>query len=265
MAIFYSIAALIFVVIIHELGHAYAMIRTGVRIKEISLGFKLPILPSLSFRFNKKIPRLTLNPLLLGAYVEPSYGGGNKMQNLPYLDVAFVYGAGVWVNVIFALFIFLILEVIPGHAYPAHQLKIGGTPFDIVPFILAFIIWVLVFFPRFFCAYIVPILGILLAYFFLKVLLADFTMAVGGPITIVKMTSPAMKTWLGIAGQAALISLTIGLGNMLPLVPLDGGRIVGCYLKRWFGKSCEMAFGVVGLLCVAMLIAIAIFVDVSQL
>lgn len=45
MTVISSIIALLIIVMIHELGHAYAMIRKGIRIKEMGLGLHIPSLP----------------------------------------------------------------------------------------------------------------------------------------------------------------------------------------------------------------------------
>jgi len=261
-----SIAGLLLIVMIHELGHAHAMIRNGIRIKEIGLGWPIRSLPHFRFRLNKKIPSVTLHPLLLGAYVEPYYSEGKKIEGLPYLDMAFVYGAGVWANTVFAMLIVVVLQMFAPEQMPTYKAVINSSAINLTLTLLYVGILVILFLcPRLFCGYIIPPLGIFVTYLTVKILTEHFRDSMGGPVSIIMDSAPRMATWVGAGKEIAILSLAIGLLNMLPLPPLDGGQIIRNLLKRWFGERWSLAYSGFGVLCVLCLIALALFGDIQKL
>lgn len=78
MGIALGILILLIVLMTHEAGHAWAMLSLGVDLEEVGLGIPIGKFRGISFRFIKKIPRISINPLMLGAFVEPSFGGAEK-------------------------------------------------------------------------------------------------------------------------------------------------------------------------------------------
>jgi regulator of sigma E protease len=68
---------------------------------------------------------------------------------------------------------------------------------------------------------------------------------------------------------AALLSMALGLTNLLPLPALDGGRIVVVLLEklrgRPFDREREMAVQRAGLLALIALMALIAFLDVQRI
>src|SRR5919205_1067870 len=93
-----AIGVLLFVVsiVVHELGHAFAMRRYGVELDEICLlGVAGPVL--LSFYLRKVFGEtpLTIRMIPLGAFVRPTEEGAQTAGALPYLKFAHIMGAGI--------------------------------------------------------------------------------------------------------------------------------------------------------------------------
>lgn len=61
---------------------------------------------------------------------------------------------------------------------------------------------------------------------------------VGGPVTIARVTHIASQSgFSGIALLAAMLSLTLGVMNLLPVPPLDGGQIAINFLELFTGRK----------------------------
>jgi membrane-associated protease RseP (regulator of RpoE activity) len=98
-----SIVLLIFAsVAVHELGHAVAMRRLGVRVHTISLlGF--PGLGTIPLPIRHPLfsnTRWVLHPLVLGAYVEPDK---EQMERLSVREKMIIAGAGPLANICFSM------------------------------------------------------------------------------------------------------------------------------------------------------------------
>jgi hypothetical protein len=106
---------------VHEVGHAIAMMRRGVEIKEAGLGFPVTGRFKLTFR-PKFLPfPITVCPVFIGAYVQPTEKGEEQLDQMSYQDQASCYAAGVIVNLVFGCILLSIgsaLAVVqPGYAH----------------------------------------------------------------------------------------------------------------------------------------------------
>lgn len=98
----------------------------------------------------------------------------------------------------------------------------------------------------------------------------NFKQNVGGPGTMVKATSNAVR--MGIAKVielAALLSISVGVFNLLPSPPLDGGQMAIAIAEMFRGGRrlsfrVQTTVGTIGLVFVLLLFSSAIFVDVQR-
>jgi regulator of sigma E protease len=91
-----------------------------------------------------------------------------------------------------------------------------------------------------------------------------------GPIGIAAITSdavnqgPATYLWL-----VALLSVALGVTNLLPLLALDGGRIVVVIIewlrRRPFDRNSELNFQRLGLVALLALAAVISFLDIQRI
>ena len=95
-----------------------------------------------------------------------------------------------------------------------------------------------------------------------------------GPVGIVQLIA-GVVTDAGIAGLfsiLAVISLNLGVFNLLPIPLLDGGQIMVLGIEKvfsWFGKTLSMAIKekiqMAGLAVILVLMAFTLFLDISRL
>jgi len=251
-----TIIGILFAIVIHEFAHGYVMYRYGVEIAEAGIGVGKGIIPHFYVRW-RNIP-IKISVLLIGGYVMPSEQGNQQIKALDYRKQSDIYGAGVYSNVIFCLLMGNLAFLIrPNVIFLGSYLMY----FD-------FIIIPLLLFRRTFCRYFVPVVGsVLLGYILYLMFVNGPTSAVGGPATIVKMSVvEAVADWRISLSDAfsriATISLAIGLFNMIPLIPLDGGRIVLSWINAMKKERMANAFSAVGVFMFFALILLAITSDV---
>jgi hypothetical protein len=166
---------LLFIVIVHELGHAYVMSKHRVYVLEFGIGFKVPGVKYLRAKIisaeTGKIRYFVISPILLGAYVLPSALGEITMEKLLYREKADIYGGGVFANLILCL-LFLVCYCV--YALPS------GWPMLAYIVLLICLILGLWFGRKYFSAYILPLLSILILGLMAVEIFADPTGAVAG-------------------------------------------------------------------------------------
>ncbi len=208
-----------FVLAVHETGHALLMVRYGVRIKEICLvGFG----PRL---FGFKIPQLfgdtpvSIRLLPLGAYVAPVRR--LRLQPSPHMHVL---SGGIAMNLMFGGLLGVLAGVIGGStSYLLYT--VAETCFC-----LGLILWVFIHL----AGPVVLILGLLqlglLGYLVYKYPIFE----VLGSVLSLFADATHMVSISQTLLHVAAISVSLALVNAMPLVPLDGGHIVGVLLKKYF-------------------------------
>lgn len=99
---------------------------------------------------------------------------------------------------------------------------------------------------------------------------AEFEQNVGGPGTMVRATSLAIRmgAWK-VVELAGLLSISVGIFNLLPAGPLDGGQMTIAIAEmlrggRRLSFKVQTAFGTLGFIFVALLISSALIVDVKR-
>ena len=101
----------------------------------------------------------------------------------------------------------------------------------------------------------------------------DLSPGVSGPIGIVRTISDVAQTagFQGLVFLLMVISLNLGVMNLLPIPLLDGGQIMLLGVEKvfsWFGKTLSMAIkekiNMAGLAIVLLLMLFTTFNDVSR-
>lgn len=100
---------------------------------------------------------------------------------------------------------------------------------------------------------------------------SEFKDSVSGPVTMVQLTARAVDAGIWpVLTLSALLSISVGIFNLLPVAPLDGGQMVLALAemlrrgKRLSLKAQVYASGV-GLTLVVALVVSVLFTDVSRL
>src|SRR5687768_12153616 len=100
---------------LHELGHAFAMRKYGLEIKEICLlglgGSRL-----FSFRIKKLFGEtpITVRAFIFGGFVMPTSFGSRRVYCIDYYKAGHIYGGGIAINFLFGALLFLIHSIIEG-------------------------------------------------------------------------------------------------------------------------------------------------------
>ena len=92
----------------------------------------------------------------------------------------------------------------------------------------------------------------------------------GGVISIVKLTSDATQAgWMSVLFFAALISVNLGVLNLLPIPALDGGHIMfnlyELIFRREASEAVMVKFTIVGWVILFGLMGLGLFNDISRL
>lgn len=233
-------AVLLLVVGIHEAGHAVAMRRFGMR--PIAAGVGLPLPPVLRLRLSSTFT-FTLSPWLLGAYVEPSERDTERIPDLPYRDAAWVYNAGVIVNFVF------------GFAVTAVAAR--STFGTLIYSIAAVAIWAL---RRLVAGYVLPLLaipalGITLYGMVLSWSQGQSGVGFAGLVDLVPTDPPRLLSFVGV------ISIVVGILNLVPVYPLDNARVCDLLLGRWVGPQFLAWFRGVGVALMLLSLVGAVLSD----
>ncbi len=94
-----------------------------------------------------------------------------------------------------------------------------------------------------------------------------------GPVGIVQIIAKVVKEmgFAGLFGILAVISLNLGVFNLLPIPLLDGGQIMVLGIEKvmsWFGKTLSMAIKekiqLAGLAVILLLMVFTLFLDISR-
>lgn len=100
---------------------------------------------------------------------------------------------------------------------------------------------------------------------------SNFSESVSGPVTMVQLTARAVDAGIWpVLTLSALLSISVGIFNLLPVAPLDGGQMLLAFTemlrrgKRLSMKAQVYASGV-GLTLVAALVVTVLFTDVTRL
>ena len=239
------VASLIFALVTHEYAHYRAMRADGIRV--VSAGLGLPIPPML--RVKRRGIEWTLSPWLLGAYVSPDYDDFHRMEHhTPYRRLAWHYGAGVTTNLGLGYALLCVHAI--SESWPAAG-------------VYAALAAACYLFRHQVAAYIqpalaLPVVGMLAYGLSLSWQKGQTGFGYAGLGDIV----PEHLTGWSVAWLFGVISLCAGLLNLLPLYPMDNGRVVDHLLRRWFGNMTSRRFQQVGSAIALLTLAVAVGSDV---
>ena len=234
---------LFIVIFVHELGHVIAFRRASVDVETMSIG--LPWGPHLKIKNNflrKYFGQnftLILSPLIIAGYVKPS--NQKFEETLPDRDKAFIYGGGVIANILLYISMYavsVLIVIMSGDGRDVYVLMFSflGKHNPFVALIAAMVLLsLLLYYARFIALSIFPIVGILMLGVLTYLIWVAFSnttlLANGGFVELSAITQKAKD-----AGQllnyVGFISLIVGLGNLMPLYPLDGGHIGKIFVQR---------------------------------
>lgn len=254
MGILTVLVVLTLCMVVHEGGHLFAMLRSGIPVQRAGIGLgsfieiRFPRFPRISnLSKDKSKPFvLTISPILVGAYVKPTEEGERMLEQLPYASKVNVYGAGPLANIVFSL---LVLEIWSIFVNPHISL-------DKLLVALCAIFLGMGLFRRVapIFGYVIPIIGALAIVGIVTLLLVFGAGAVAGPIGIFQEGPKIARDFNGSIGLLFVISISLGFLNLLPLAILDGGRIAEAILERsgapkkwrslysWVSAACLIVF-----------------------
>lgn len=224
--------------VIHEAAHAYALRQLGFTIKEAGLG--LPLWPRLKLEpTSRRSYSISVSPWIIAAYIQARDEDEDEIRKLSYWDRAWFSGAGVAANLAVGGVLIGLALAIQGQFVPAF----GWTG-------MGLLIW---WAGRVVTALAVPVVALgvagLIAYITTTTTVRFVTGAgdpqMSGLLGIGKFLT--VSTPLDALKVTALMSISLGLFNMLPLHPFDGGRICGDLVQRWWGVKAERVYMTVSL------------------
>lgn len=219
-------------IVLHELAHGLNMRKRGVRIAMVGLG--LPIRPRFVIPAGKfGLPfAVSLSPILVVAFVNPV---PEDMSKLSYRQAAWVYGSGAITHLIYGCGILALYTAnLSGGWTAVRWLVIAAC------LLLASGLWL----GRYWLTgVLIPIIGLLLLIGFFYA----FVKGLGKPGGLIAagglMHQPSLSRALLISG---LLAIALGLVNMIPLWPFDGGRIMGEVLRKWYGQGAVRTWELIG-------------------
>ncbi len=266
--------ALFIVILVHEFGHLVAMRRVGMEVDTLAVGVRWGPHIKIESEFLRRYagPKFTLvlSPLILVGYVRPS--DPEHEEKLRDDEKALVYGGGVIANILLAVFILGIVTAVTvwknsGSIIAPNLPLVGGMhTWAIIPMLFLFA-FLLLYFARFVCKFIFPIIGVLVfalvVYVFMEISLNADMLARGGFIELATQTENAGQRgdfWM----YVAYISVIVGLGNLLPLYPLDGGHLGMIHVRRFVPRF-EPYYRRLGMVCVIFLLVFQFVPDLYRL
>ena len=190
------------VVLVHELGHFLAARRAGVKVYEFSIGF--PFSPKIFTFFKHKETEFTLRLLPLGGFVSFSKNGDEDAKELfeaSYLNRAFIMSAGSLFNITFAFLVFVPVFVLGKHLPFLDAIALSAQT------IWAVLSGTIVFVVNMFSG-------------------SGSMEGLSGPVGIASMAGQAAsKGILNLAYFTGILSMSLGIMNLIPFPALDGGQL----------------------------------------
>ncbi len=196
------------IVLVHEFGHFVTARKAGIKVYEYSIGF--PFSPRLITLFRHKETAFTVRLLPLGGFVSFSRDGGEddtKLFEASHMKRALILSAGSLFNIIFAFIIFTPVFIIGKHLDPVNALLLSAkTVWEIVSGTLVLM---------------------------MNIFTGHSTMeGVSGPVGIAVLAGKAAgKGALNLCYFTGVLSMSLGIMNLLPLPALDGGHLIMLFME----------------------------------
>lgn len=234
------------IVLIHELGHFAAARANGIKVYEFSIGF--PFSPRLFTLFRHRETDFTVRLLPLGGFVSFSREGDEETRELfgaPAGRRAFVLSAGSLFNIVFAFMVFVPVFAVSKHLGLVNAMLLSAkTVWEILSGTIAF---------------------------FVNILTGHGTAeGLSGPVGIAAMAGrAASKGILSLLSFSGVLSMSLGVMNLLPLPALDGGHLVMLLIesvrKKPLSPKAYQVATLIGLSFFLILTAAVTYRDVARL
>jgi membrane-associated protease RseP (regulator of RpoE activity) len=241
------------VVSVHEIGHFVAMRQNRVDVEEICLFGMGPVLlrGKIPFLFGESLVSIRCIPL--GAFVRPTKSGTETINNLGYNDSGYINFAGVAFNLVLASVCMFGLNI----------LDPKSTYFSLIMAFGLLIIGLSVKYSHYLYVPIGIAFGLFLIYL---TAFKPSEMSMGGVATIVVDGEKHTKSFIELLKYAYAMSLSIGLFNTLPLIPLDGGNAMSAALKSLFPHNDKIvSWYRASILFVLVIVGFAIIGDIKTI
>lgn len=234
------------IVLVHEGGHFITARKAGIKVYEFSIGF--PFSPRLITLFKHKETAFTVRLLPLGGFVSFSKDGGEEDIELfeaPNNKRALILSAGSLFNILFAFIVFTPVFIIGKHLNLFDAMLLSAKT-----------VWEILF-------------GTMM--FILNVFTGHGTMdGLSGPVGIAAMAGrAASKGILNLFYFAGVLSMSLGIMNLLPLPALDGGHLIMLFIESIRKKPISpKAYQVVTMVGISLFLILTVAVtykDISKL
>ena len=223
-----------FLIIIHEGGHFFVAKLCKIKVNEFAVGFGKEL-----FSTKKKETKYTLRLIPLGGYVnllgeEESSDEEGSYSNAPIIKRFAILIAGVAVNIIFGIIVFFILASIVN-----SSIKLGAIVTQ---------------------NYLSTLVDSVVSLFTGNVTKEQVVGPVGISAMIVKTND-----FMDLFYMMSVISISLGVTNLLPIPGLDGGKIlfllVELIRRKPLKEEVEMKITLTGL---ALLLTFAIMITIKD-
>lgn len=230
-----TVAVIGLLILIHEAGHLIGARITGIAIERFSTGFG----PRLwGFKRGNTEYRVSLVPI--GGYVMPAIQDNAQFSRYPLHSRIIFAVAGPVANLIAAIFIMAAIKLFSGEGAFASVIVLPVTEtFRISMLILASI-------PELF----------------------SHSDKLSGVIGIVAAGGKNFAEDAGrLVSMSAILSINLAIFNLLPIPPLDGGKILFTLLERLFKpiQRIELPVAITGWVLLLGLMAYASILDIGQI
>jgi len=241
------LATFTLVVLVHELGHFIAAKRSGAKVYEFSVGF--PFSPRLCTFLRHKETEFTIRLLPLGGFVSFSKEGTEEeakaLFRISPLKRAAIMAAGPLSNIAFAFLIFIPIFMAGKHLHFTDALIMSAKA-----------VWSTLSGTVMFLANAVSGNGSLAG--------------VSGPVGIAAMAGrAASKGLLNLFYFSGVLSLSLGIMNLIPFPALDGGQLLmilaEAIRKKPFSPRTYQAATLAGLAIFAILTVAVTYKDIVRL
>ena len=191
------------IVVVHEFGHFITARNAGIKVYEFSIGF--PFSPRIFTLFHHKETTFTVRLLPIGGFVSFSKDGDEDAAQLFEASNhkrAIVLSAGSLFNIIFAFLVFIPVFAIGKHLNLMDAIWLSAKT-----------VWYILY-------------GTIL--FILNIFTGHGVMeGLSGPVGIATMAGQAARAGiLSYVYFTGVLSMSLGMINLLPLPALDGGHLI---------------------------------------
>jgi regulator of sigma E protease len=260
LGVIVGIVSFMFAILVHELGHYLAAVKSGIPVKTFSIGFPLPF-PVIRFArtqggasFELDFAALSwrigtiagtgfyLAPVPFGGYVQFEMEGQKTIENAPASQRLLVMIGGVVFNFVFG-YIALVVRALAqgnelGYALTVALINLGKA-----------------------------VVGIPVLLF--GALASGGFEVFSGPIGIVTMIGSSTGDMVLFWSIFALLNISLGVMNLIPIGPLDGTKIliilIEKLIRRELPARLKNGYMVAGLVVILAILVIATWGDIGRI